>query len=45
MLAVAYGDHLALLRLLFGRVGDDDSDSLLLRLVGSFDYLAVVEWS
>ena len=45
MFAVADGDHVALLGLLFGRVGDDDSVSGLLDLIGSFDYQAVVQWS
>ena len=46
LLAVADGDDLALLRLLLGRVGDDDApDRLLLCLIEPLDEDAIVQWS
>src|SRR5438874_3455833 len=44
-LAVAGGEHFALLRLLLGRVGDDDPSARGLLLLDAADDQAVMEWT
>src|SRR3990172_2528926 len=44
-LAVPDGDHLALLGLLLGRVGDDYSPLLHLTLLDALDKDAIVQWT
>src|SRR5690242_18916137 len=44
-LALAGGDHLALLRFFFGGIGDDDSSDLLFAFVEALDDEAVVKRS